>query len=168
MNKPDQPSQREQWSRELAARGRRVVSDVLDGKDDDAMRELVADEVVVRGSGDEPTRGVDAFADTLAAWHEAVPDGEDAVDDVVVQDDTVVLFCTRRGTLETDRPDLPADAGDSYEVSVVHRLRFADWQVAEWWWMADALGAARQIDALPEAADDAARLVVGGRDRPSD
>ncbi|ESP87715.1 ester cyclase [Candidatus Halobonum tyrrellensis] len=167
MNEPDQPSQREQWSRELAARSRRVVTDVVDGGDPDAMRELVADGVVVHGFGDATTRGIDAFADALAAWHEAVPDGEDAVDDVVVQDDTVVLFCTRRGTLEADRPDIPADAGDSFEVDVVHRLRFSDWQVAEWWWMADALGAARQLDALPEAADDAARLAVGARDRPS-
>lgn len=107
----------------------------------------MADDVVVHGSGDDATADGDAFGEALAAWREAVPDGEDVVDDVVVQDDTVVLFCTRHARSETDRTDRSADAGDPFEVSVVHRLRFEDWRVAEWWWMADASGATRRLDA---------------------
>lgn len=168
MNDSDQHDrQNRQRTVELTARARRVVAEVLNGEDGDAMAELLTDDVVVHGLGSgEETKGVDEFAEGLAAWHEAVPDSADTVDDAVAEGDTVVLFCTRRGTLESEYPGVPAGAvGKSFEVAVVHKFRFEDWRVAEWWRLADALGMARQLDALPESPGDAVRLVVGGMRR---
>ena len=168
MNESDQQGRQErQRTEELTARARRVVNEVLNGEDGDVMTELLADDLVVHGLGaDEETKGVDAFAEGLAAWRAAVPDSEDAVDDAVAEGDTVVLFCTRRGTLESEYPGVPVGAvGNSFEVTVVHKFRFEDWRVAEWWRLADALGMARQLGALPESPGDAVRLVVDGMRR---
>ena len=168
MNGSDQQDRQErQRTEELASRARRVVAEVLNGEDGDAMAELLADDVVVHGLGSgEDTKGVEAFAEGLAAWRVAVPDSEDTVDDAVAEGDTVVLFCTRRGTLESEYPGVPAGAvGNSFEIVVVHKFRFEDWRVAEWWRLADALGMARQLGALPESPGDAVRFMVGGMRR---
>lgn len=156
-----------QRTAELTARARRVVDEVLNGADGDAMAELLTDDVVVHGLGSgEETKGVAAFAEGLAAWRAAVPNSEDTVDDAVAEGDTVVLFCTRRGTLESEYPGVPAGAvGNSFEVVVVHKFRFEDWRVAEWWRLVDALGMARQLGAFPESPGDAVRLMVGGMRR---
>ena len=96
---------------ELKSRSRRVIEEVLNRNDPDAVTELSDEDLVVHGlCAGTDSKGVDAFREELTAWREAVPDSEDHIDDIVTEGDTVVLFCTRRGTQEREYLGIPAAA----------------------------------------------------------
>jgi predicted ester cyclase len=152
---------------ELESLSRRVIDEVLNGDRIGSISKLLDDDLVVHGLGaNTDARGLDLVREKLFVWHAAVPDSEDAIGDVIAADDAVVCFCTRRGTLTGEYPGMPPGAlGRAFEIAVVHRFRFEDGKVVEWWELADALGMARQLGVLGDSPGDAVRLMVGQEKR---
>jgi predicted ester cyclase len=148
---------------ELKSRSRRLVDDVLNGGDLGSISDLLADDLVVHGlDAHTDTHGLPTFREKLFAWHAAVPDSEDTIEDMIAAKDTVVCFCTRRGTQIGGYPGLPPEAiGRTFEIPIVHKFRFEDGKVVEWWELADALGMARQLGVIPNSSGDVVRLLVG-------
>ena len=148
---------------QLETLAHRVVEEVLNDGSEVAIRELLAEDLVLHGLGAATeTRGRDAFAEELKAFHAAVPDAADEIESITAAGDTVVLFCTRRGTLEAPYGDVPAAGiGRSFEVTIVHKLRVEDGLVVEWWRLADALGMARQLGVLPDSPGALVRIALG-------
>lgn len=142
---------------------RRVVEEVCNAADDDAVDELLAPDVLAVGAGtDVETGGREAILDSLNVWRTVVPDSTDEIDAIVAEGDRVVVFATRRGTVEDAYGVIPAAAvGSEFEVGVVHRFDFEDGQVIEWWRIVNAMAMARQLGVLPDSPTKLVRLLFG-------
>jgi steroid delta-isomerase-like uncharacterized protein len=130
---------------------REFVRRVWQEKDVEAMDELfTADSVLHDPSGDR--RGVDSFKEYNRRYHEAFPDLEYEVRDVVADADRVAFRARMRGTLEGEFRGFDP-TGESFEAEGIVIARIEDGRIAERWASYDALGMLRQLGLLDAASE---------------
>ncbi|MGM0591536.1 MAG: ester cyclase [Halobacteriota archaeon] len=140
---------------------REVVDAVLNGQNPEAAVTLLSADLVVHAlGGEQSTAGLESFTEGLAAWRSAVPDYEVSIESSTAEGNTVMLFCTARGTHEGAWGGF-APTGRRFQIAAFHRFRFADDRVAEWWRLTDVMAMLRQLGLLPDSPRNVVRFFVG-------
>ena len=101
-----------------------------------------------------PTSGksadLDQFKDFVSSCHDAFPDLDYEIDDLVAEDDTVVARSTFSGTHDGDRFLHAESDGANVSIGSTVSYRIEDGNVAEMWVCFDTLGLLQQLGAVPE------------------
>ena len=129
---------------------RRFIREVVTDKNYDLIEELFTDDYN-RHDPDTPTdeRGKEPFAESLQQLHEAFPDGEVHIGELIAEDDLVAFEGTMTGTHEgTFRGIEPTKMPIEIRGNAMHRIR--DGRIAETWATWNFLGDLQQIDAIDE------------------
>ncbi len=132
---------------EVAERERRVrkfVDDVWNGRNYEAAADLYG-ENYLNAFGAGPS----ARVEPIRLYHQAFPDLQLAVEELIVADDTVVLRATFRGT-DTGGYVGRAPTGRAVEEWVVTVMHFEDDKVVREWIGADKLGLFIQLGVLDD------------------
>ena len=124
---------------------RRVFEAVNKG-DEAAFEDLLTEDVVDHNPIPGQRPGIEGFNDWLRYVHAAFPDVHVTVEEAISQGDRVAGRVTWRGTHEGPLAGL-AGSGKRVEFSAIHIVRFEEGKAAEWWGVADLLGALQQIGA---------------------
>ena len=122
---------------------RRVFAAVNRGDEaalDDLLTEGVLDNNPIPGQ--EP--GVAGFKQWMRYVRTAFPDVHVTVEDTLSQGDRVAGRVTWRGTHEGPLAGVAA-SGKPVQFTAIHIVRFENGKAAEWWGVADLLGALQQI-----------------------
>jgi steroid delta-isomerase-like uncharacterized protein len=120
----------------------RFYADMINGKQLDALDELVADDFIEHGT--PPTSGLESFRVFLAGLVAALPDVELEVDDWIVEGDRVVARCRVSGTHHGEFLGYPP-TGRRVEWNAIHIWRVDRGRLAERWSQADMLAIIEQL-----------------------
>jgi steroid delta-isomerase-like uncharacterized protein len=121
----------------------RTAIDAINGGDKDALRELVADEVVVHGQGGQETHGAQTVV-AATVDNEAFPDAHLEIEEMIAEEDTVSVRMTFTGTHEGDMHGVPP-TGEEVEILVMAMYRIEDGQLAEGWFAEDDADTLQQL-----------------------
>ena len=130
--------------RNLAA-VRRLLGDVLNGGDLDAIGELVHPDYVDRAGGGP---GPDGYRRWAAGVWAAFPDFELTIEDLLADGDRVVVRYTARGTHRGEVLRVPP-TGRRVEYMGIGIVRLADGRMIERWNCSDTMCLLAQLGALP-------------------
>jgi steroid delta-isomerase-like uncharacterized protein len=122
----------------------RRVFDAVNRGDEAALDDLLTEGVLDNNPipGQEP--GVAGFKQWMRYVRTAFPDVHVTVEDALSQGDRVAGRVTWRGTHEGPLAGVAA-SGKPVQFTAIHIVRFENGKAAEWWGVADLLGALRQI-----------------------
>ena len=122
----------------------RRVFDAVNRGDETALDDLLTEGVLDNNPipGQEP--GVAGFKQWMRYVRTAFPDVHVTVEDTLSQGDRVAGRVTWRGTHEGPLAGVPA-SGKPVQFTAIHIVRFENGKAAEWWGVADLLGALQQI-----------------------
>ncbi|HEY0072005.1 MAG TPA: ester cyclase [Chloroflexia bacterium] len=122
----------------------RRVFDAVNGGDEAALDDLLTEGVVDNNPipGQEP--GIAGFKQWMRYVRTAFPDVHVTVEDTLSQGDRVAGRVTWRGTHEGPLAGVAA-SGKPVQFTAIHIVRFENGKAAEWWGVADLLGALQQI-----------------------
>jgi len=121
----------------------RFVSEVINQGNFDVVDEI-ADPNYVYRSPDEELHGTEALKGFLASYRTAFPDLRMAIDELVVADDTAVIFFTLTGTHEGPLMGI-APSGKKMRAHGVVRSRFEDGRIVGEWEVLDQLAILTQL-----------------------
>jgi len=124
----------------------RRVFDAVNRGDEAAMDELLTENVLDHNPvpGQEP--GVPGFKFWMRYVRTTFADVHVTVEDTLSQGDRVAGRVTWRGTHQGPLAGVAA-SGKPVEFTAIHIVRFENGKAAEWWGVADLLGALQQIGA---------------------
>lgn len=124
----------------------RGVFDAVNRGDEAALDDLLTEGVLDHNPvpGQEP--GIAGFRHWMRYVRTAFPDAHVTVEDVLSNGDRVAGRVTWRGTHGGPLVGLAA-TGKRVEFTAIHIVRFENGKAAEWWGVADLLGAMQQIGA---------------------
>lgn len=122
----------------------RRVFDAVNRGDEAALDDLLTAGVLDNNPipGQEP--GVAGFKQWMRYVRTAFPDVHVTVEDTLSQGDRVAGRVTWRGTHEGPLAGVAA-SGKPVQFTAIHIVRFENGKAAEWWGVADLLGALQQI-----------------------
>jgi steroid delta-isomerase-like uncharacterized protein len=122
----------------------RRVFDAVNRGDEAALDDLLTEGVLDNNPipGQEP--GVAGFKQWMRYVRTAFPDVRVTVEDTLSQGDRVAGRVTWRGTHEGPLAGVAA-SGKPVQFTAIHIVRFENGKAAEWWGVADLLGALQQI-----------------------
>jgi steroid delta-isomerase-like uncharacterized protein len=128
----------------------RAVEQMNEGNVDGYL-ELYADDLTVHGypPGVEGKAGVSEF---YRAFHNALPDLQLTIEDVLADDDKVAGRYRMRGTHSDELMGVPA-SGREVDLEGQSFFRFQDGRVVERWQSLDGVALMTQIGALPAPAE---------------
>jgi steroid delta-isomerase-like uncharacterized protein len=124
----------------------RYYTDVLSGRDLDALGELLAEDFTSWLSDGTPV-GPGPYREAVAVSHRAFPDLEVTVLDQIAEGDKVVTRWRADGTHAGPFAGIPA-TGRPVSVTAIHVHRVAGGRLAEHWEALDLLGLMRQLGAI--------------------
>ena len=127
----------ERWGEEVANQGRVEVLD-----------EILADDFVDHDPAPDVTPDREGLKRFFRSMHEAFPDMETEVVQMVATDDHVALRYRVRGTHRGDFMGHPP-TGRSFEVAAMQIARFEGGKVQERWGLTDQIGMLKQLGLLP-------------------
>lgn len=134
---------------ENAALVRRFLTDVVAGRDTDAVEAFVTEDVADRNL----VFGIDQAREremTALGWRVlAGTDVDIDIEQVVASGEQVAVRATASGTHRESLLDL-APTGCSFEIAYAWFCRIDDGQIAAIWSLPDGLGLMQQVDAIPE------------------
>ena len=133
---------------------RRIVNEMINGRNLALADTLFAPGYVYHGSGGLELRGPEGFKQLLNVYVTAFPDINLTIDDLVAGGDTVTtLRWTGRGTHKGDLAGI-APTGRTATVTGIIVSRFSGGKIIEDWESFDELGMLRQlgVTAIPAAA----------------
>jgi steroid delta-isomerase-like uncharacterized protein len=124
----------------------RRVFDAVNRGDEAALDDLLTEDVLDHNPipGQEP--GVVGFKQWMRYVRIAFPDVHVMVEDTLSQGDRVAGRVIWRGTHEGPFAGVAA-SGKPVQFTAIHIVRFENGKAAEWWGVADLLGALQQIGA---------------------
>lgn len=123
----------------------RRVEDMVNGQDQDVLRDVFAEDLVVHfHGGREELRGRDEYEAHMSDVYEAFPDLSITIEEVIAEDDTVAARYTGRGTHEGEYEGV-APTGESVNLSGMRMVRVEDGEIAEVWGQRDDLGLLAQL-----------------------
>jgi steroid delta-isomerase-like uncharacterized protein len=108
--------------------------------------ELLAEEIVFRGSLGTETKGREAFRGYMRQVQRAFPDFHNTIEEIATEDDRVVARLLYRGTHRGEIFGV-APTGKMIAYAGAAFLRIADGKVAEGWVLGDLLSLLRQLGA---------------------
>jgi steroid delta-isomerase-like uncharacterized protein len=122
----------------------RRVFDAVNRGDEAVLDDLLTEGVLDNNPipGQEP--GVAGFKQWMRYVRTAFPDVRVTVEDTLSQGDRVAGRVTWRGTHEGPLAGVAA-SGKPVQFTAIHIVRFENGKAAEWWGVADLLGALQQI-----------------------
>ena len=125
----------------------RSVFDAVNRGDEAAFDDLLAEDVLDHNPvpGQEP--GISGFKYWLQYVRTIFPDAQVTVEETLSHGDRVAGRVTWRGTHQGSLAGV-AGSGKRVEFTAIHIVRFENGKAAEWWGVADLLGALQQIGAL--------------------
>jgi steroid delta-isomerase-like uncharacterized protein len=112
--------------------------------------QLVAPDAQIRTPLPLALSGVQAMQYVFATLHQAYPDLQITIEDLIAEGDTVVSRNSVRGTHRGDYLGIPP-TGRSVTYNEIFVFRFADGQITESWGVVDVLSQMRQLGAVLEA-----------------
>ncbi len=127
---------------------RALVDRVVNGRDDAALDEVLADDFVAHDTGPGMPPGKDGMRALLRAWRRAFPDWTDTILDVVAQHDLVVIRVHATGTHLGPIAGI-APTGLAVEWDILEMLRVRDGRITEQWGQSSF---AAVLDRLRQAA----------------
>lgn len=113
----------------------RKAIDAINDRDKETLRELVADDVVMYGQGEQEVRGAQTVV-AATVDNEAFPDAHLEIEEVIAEGDTVSVRMTFTGTHEGNMHGVPP-TGEQIEIQVMSMYRIEDGQLAESWFVED-------------------------------
>lgn len=147
----DTPSKSRRERHEKLAR--RIPEGVFANGDLDLLDELYAADAVER-TPFGTQRGRTAIRESYEGFLAAFPDLTQTVEDVVVEDGTVAMRITSRGTHEGEFVGIDA-TGREIEVQQTAFVRIEDGKIVERWLLPDNLGLLQQLGAVGLESRDA-------------
>lgn len=120
---------------------RRIVDEILNGGDLDAINELVHVDYV---DGYADVRGRDGYREIVMAVRRAFPDFQLTIEDTVSEGEKVVGRFTFRGTHQGDFMGIPP-TGKQVEFPAMGLLHFKDGQMIRRWNISDPQDAIEQL-----------------------
>ncbi|WP_435362283.1 ester cyclase [Haloarchaeobius sp. DFWS5] len=131
---------------------RRLYEEVWTLGDLTVLDDLLAEDVVSFLPGPpQPSRGVDAYRETVEQFRVAFPDIRFGLDDIVADGGVVAARYTMRGTHEADLLGVPA-SNRSVEMRGVAFATVVDGKIAEIHDSADTLNLLFQVGGMPASA----------------
>ncbi len=133
----------------------RRVFDAVNRGDETALDDLLTEDVLDHNPIPGQAPGIPGFIQWLRYVRAAFPDAHVTVEDTVSRDDRVAGRVTWRGTHHGPLMG-SAGSGRPVECTAIHIVRFENGKAAEWWGVADLMGALLQIGAQIAPPTDAA------------
>lgn len=124
----------------------RRVFEAVNRGDEAALDHLLTPDVLDHNPIPGQAPGVAGFKQWLRYVRAAFPDVHVTVEDTLSQGDRVAGRVTWRGTHGGPFAGV-GESGRPVEFTAIHIVRFENGQAAEWWGVADLLGALQQIGA---------------------
>jgi predicted ester cyclase len=124
----------------------RRVFDAVNRDDEAALDHLLTADVIDHNPVPGQVPGIPGFKQWLRYVRAAFPDVHVTVEDVLSQGDRVAGRVTWRGTHNGPLVGI-AGSGKPVEFTAIHIVRFENGKAAEWWGVADLLGALIQTGA---------------------
>jgi steroid delta-isomerase-like uncharacterized protein len=126
---------------------RRMIEEVFERGDDEAIDELIADDFTPHDWAKAGT-GKSAVRDAVTRASAGLTDAHITVNDVIGEDDKVAVRVTSTATQTGEFMGLKP-TGKTYTIEEIHILRIQDGKVVEHWHQGDWLGMLRQLGAMP-------------------
>lgn len=123
---------------------KRFVTEYQNGRDEDALRELVAIGVLDHAAAPGMPAGIEGVKAFHDAFHGAFSGLHADIHQQVAEDDLVVTRKTFHGKHTGDFMGIPA-TGRDIELGVIDIVRIRDGQIAEHWNQVDQLGLLTQL-----------------------
>lgn len=124
----------------------RQVFDAVNRGDEAALDALLTEDVLDHNPIPGQAPGIPGFRQWMRYVRAAFPDVHVAVEDTMSQGDRVAGRVTWRGTHQGPLAGI-AGTGRPVEFTAIHIVRFENGKAAEWWGVADLLGALMQTGA---------------------
>lgn len=124
----------------------RRVFDAVNRGDEAALDDLLTEDVLDHNPIPDQAPGLAGFKQWLRYVRGVFPDVHVTVEDVISQGDRVGGRVTWRGTHRGTLAGVPG-SGRPVEFTAIHIVRFENGKAAEWWGVADLLGALLQAGA---------------------
>ena len=129
----------------------RQVFDAVNRGDEAALDALLTEDVLDHNPIPGQAPGIPGFRQWMRYVRAAFPDVHVAVEDTMSQGDRVAGRVTWRGTHQGPLAGI-AGTGMPVEFTAIHIVRFENGKAAEWWGVADLLGALMQTGAQVTAS----------------
>jgi steroid delta-isomerase-like uncharacterized protein len=129
----------------------RQVFDAVNRGDEAALDALLTEDVLDHNPIPGQAPGIPGFRQWMRYVRAAFPDVHVAVEDTMSQGDRVAGRVTWRGTHQGPLAGI-AGTGRPVEFTAIHIVRFENGKAAEWWGVADLLGALMQTGAQVAAS----------------
>jgi steroid delta-isomerase-like uncharacterized protein len=127
---------------------RRLIGEVYNEDDLDAVDELVAPDILNHPAVAEHQHGIDSFKHVIEWVRDISPDVHYEIDDILAEGDKVAVRMTVSGIHTGPIRDIPP-TGKRFSVDYVHWFRLADGKVAELWAVRDDLSRLEQLGLFP-------------------
>jgi steroid delta-isomerase-like uncharacterized protein len=118
----------------------RRVFDAVNRGDEAALGDLLTEDIIDHNPIPGQAPGLAGFKQWMRYVRTAFPDVHVKVEETLSQGDRVAGRVTWRGTHEGPVAGLPA-SGKAVQFTAIHIVRFENGKAAEWWGVADLLGA---------------------------
>ena len=127
---------------------RRFWEEVFNGRKLSLIDELFTNDWVYHGVGGLKVYGPEGLKQFLTAYHNAFPDIQVKVENLIAEGDKVVSHVTSRGTHKGELMGI-APTGKQVTVPVICISRFVDDKIGENWEIIDLFGMLQQLDVIP-------------------
>lgn len=131
-------------SESMRATARRFFQEVVSEGRVDVIPELVAEDFVEHETMPGAPEGREAVGWFVTAFRSGVPDVSVAVDDLLVDGDTLVARSTWSGTHDGELFGMPA-TGKRFAMNVIDIVRFEGDRAVEHWGVSDVAGMMQQV-----------------------
>lgn len=127
---------------------RRFWEEVFNGRKLSLIEELFSTDWVYHEVGGQKIFGLKGLKEFLTDYHNAFPDIQVEVENLIAEGDKVVSHVTSRGTHKGELMGI-APTGKQVTVPVICISRFVGDKIVEDWEMIDLFGMLQQLDVIP-------------------
>ena len=127
---------------------RRFWEEVFNGRKLSLIEELFTTDWVYHGVGGQNIYGLKGLKEFLADYHNAFPDIQVKVENLIAEGDKVVSHVISHGTHKGELMGI-APTGKQVTVPVICISRFVDDKIGEDWEIIDLFGMLQQLDVIP-------------------
>ena len=134
---------------ENKAKARRAWEEIFPACDVEALREVVAPDIVEHGARPDEPPGFEGIMRTMLWLASVFSDQRWEIHQVIGEGDTVAIYCTYHGRHTGELMGIPP-TNRTVAYDYVHIVKFRDGKVAEHWGVRDDMTLMRQLGVLPE------------------
>jgi len=128
---------------------RRLVEDLMGGGDVSLVEKIISPDFVEHEElPPGMPSGYEGFGQSITMFHDAFPDAQGTIGEMVAEGDTVAVRWTWSGTHQGEFMGMPA-TGNSFSIPVIDFLRVKDGKVVEHWGATDMGAMMAQLGLQP-------------------